>query len=1302
MDCKDLAALMGAKPLAALTPAERAAVASHLAGCEACRGRWDPTLRSQELYEAVRPARDTSGLREAVLARIGGEGGTASDEGGDQPTPSKRQRLAGFELLGRLGRGGMGTVLKARQMSMDRVVALKILPKRLAANDSYVKRFIREARAAARLRHPNIVQAYDVGRAGGYYYFAMEYVEGETCEAILRRDGPFDQTRARAILEQTASALAAAHEAGIVHRDIKPSNLMVDRKSEVRVTDFGLAKRTEGDIQVTADGGTLGTPAYVSPEMAAGKGADARSDLYSLGATLFHLLAGRPPFQGTSYNEVLIKQVNETPPALAEAAPHVDRRLCGIVDRLLRKNPAARFASAQALLEELETLGELAPGGPSLPPKRDVREAPTLAESPARRMRREFDAAQRRPQRAAARRRAAIVAGSSAAGLLAVVLTVWVATRPGPKPPVQPPPPTGKVVFVDREHDAEAALRQAWKDAKDGKWQAALRALDGLKAKYADTAFYASNRVAMDELRAKANAALKPPGPRTDVAVAAPPLPPVPPGWVSMFDGKTLDGWGVVDTFPGGGKAGTAAVEGGCVALRSGQEFAAIVLRGEFPTCDYEIALEAQRTEGSGDLVGITFPAGASRCSFIVAGAENRLAGVQLVDGRPIGFAEGAARPFTCESGRWYAVRLRVTRDRLQGWIDEEQVLDFAPAGHRLSVFSAWRDLQPLGLTAAKGATRLRRIRYRQLAQAAGGDWVSLFDGNSLDGWRLGADGLFAQHGQPAVADGRILFPPAPGFTGIAWTGDAPNEDYELALEAMCLTARKDLCNVVFPIGDSHCILTVGGWGGKLVGLSMCDGKDANNNVTKRPMRFDADRWYAVRLRVTREKVEAWIDDKLVMDLPREGHKLTLPHGGYGCLRSLGVFASQNGHAAVRNIRLRSLKGEAIAAPPPPPEAWTELFDGEGLDGWQVLEGGGFRDHGKVHVRAGLLRMELGPGHRPQTGIAYTGPFPRDDYEVEVDAMRAGGNLDFGCLVFPLGDDHCTLIVGGHIHGNLLGFREVDRRDAWDDPKGHRWFDFKPNTWYRLRLRVERDTLTVWVDDKEQFAMPRAGHRFEPVASFATATPFGVCTHATASAIRSIRVRRLDGAPIGPAGKAPPAPPRPDREAARKAAIAAYAKASEKVWGLLARRDYDEAEKLVAGLAQRDEHQLAIEDVTADAEAVRMLEGFWSDVEKAVVARKGQKLAIGDEEGTVLAVRNGQVTLKIGDVPAFRPVLKLTAAQALTLAGPEADARASLVRGVLLLAEGNLPAARKALAAAGEGGHVAIYKARLARLARRP
>jgi len=354
-------------------------------------------------------------------------------EGGTNESPSPQQhpgggsqatrRLGGFEIVERIGQGGMGAVFKARQVSMDRLVALKILPRTLAQNEDFVQRFLREARSAARLRHPNIVQAYDVGFADGYYFFAMEFVDGETLSQIVSREGPLEQNRALEVMKQTCSALAAAHKAGIVHRDIKPANIMIDKNGEVRVTDFGLAKRTEGDINVTADGRVLGTPAYVAPEIAKGAEADARADLYSLAATIFYALSGRPPFEGNNFSEVIIKQATEPAPPLATIAPSVDRRLCHIIDRLLRKNPGARYPSAEALLDDLEGLGRLHPVAAASP------EAPTLEIAKKRPAARKADLHARRRQTNYV---PLLAVGAIAAVVVAIGVAVATRKRPGP------------------------------------------------------------------------------------------------------------------------------------------------------------------------------------------------------------------------------------------------------------------------------------------------------------------------------------------------------------------------------------------------------------------------------------------------------------------------------------------------------------------------------------------------------------------------------------------------------------------------------------------------------------------------------------------------------------------------------------------------------------------------------------------------------------------------------------------------------------------------------------------------------
>jgi len=274
----------------------------------------------------------------------------------DKPDPLLGQTLGQFELIELLGRGGMGAVYKARQTSLDRFVAVKVLPRSVSRDPSFVERFQREARSAGAVIHPNIIQVYDVGQDKGFQFISMELVEGESLADLLKREGALPPARAVDLFKQVASALAKAHAAGIIHRDIKPSNILLTPEGLAKVADFGLAKREGVDISVTQTGDSLGTPLYMPPEVCRGEKADARSDLYSLGATFYQALAGKPPFHAATPAAVLAKHLEAEVPPLAQAAPGTPPDLCRIIHRLLRKKPADRFQSADELLEALRPI----------------------------------------------------------------------------------------------------------------------------------------------------------------------------------------------------------------------------------------------------------------------------------------------------------------------------------------------------------------------------------------------------------------------------------------------------------------------------------------------------------------------------------------------------------------------------------------------------------------------------------------------------------------------------------------------------------------------------------------------------------------------------------------------------------------------------------------------------------------------------------------------------------------------------------------------------------------------------------
>ncbi|HEY2911273.1 MAG TPA: protein kinase [Gemmataceae bacterium] len=289
---------------------------------------------------------------------------TGMSSGGAAPVDSPGADLTGrtlgeFEILRKIGAGGMGQVYLARQLSLKRQVALKLLRKDLAGNATAMLRFQAEAEAVATLNHPNIVQVYGAGESDGLRYMALEFVDGRNLREHLARKGPPDLPIAISIIRQVALALQKAHERGLVHRDIKPENILVTRKVEVKVTDFGLSRFFTGEaVHLTQSGVTLGTPLYLSPEQAQGQEVDFRSDLYSLGVTSYHLLSGEPPFKGATALEVALKHLTDVPRPLGELRPDLPADLCALIHRLMAKKPAERPQSARELLRELGKVKE--------------------------------------------------------------------------------------------------------------------------------------------------------------------------------------------------------------------------------------------------------------------------------------------------------------------------------------------------------------------------------------------------------------------------------------------------------------------------------------------------------------------------------------------------------------------------------------------------------------------------------------------------------------------------------------------------------------------------------------------------------------------------------------------------------------------------------------------------------------------------------------------------------------------------------------------------------------------------------
>ena len=269
------------------------------------------------------------------------------------------KNLGNYKIVGKLGQGGMATVYKAHELSLNRMVALKVLSSQLSEDKAYIKRFLREAQAAAQLNHPNIVQIYAIGEEQGVHYFAMEYIKGKSLADIRQEEGVLKPEDAVPIIRQVAEALAEAHKAGLVHRDIKPSNIMIDAAGRPKVTDFGIAYVSYANTKLTRDGSIIGTPEYLSPEQCEGKTVDQRSDIYSLGVTLYELLSGKTPYEADTPVSMLMKIVKGEFPPLREVNPNVPESLQVIVDKMMLKDVQQRY---QRMEEVIKDLLELEPG----------------------------------------------------------------------------------------------------------------------------------------------------------------------------------------------------------------------------------------------------------------------------------------------------------------------------------------------------------------------------------------------------------------------------------------------------------------------------------------------------------------------------------------------------------------------------------------------------------------------------------------------------------------------------------------------------------------------------------------------------------------------------------------------------------------------------------------------------------------------------------------------------------------------------------------------------------------------------
>lgn len=270
------------------------------------------------------------------------------------------QQIPGYKVLGKLGAGAMAAVYKARQLSLDRLVAIKVLPRKFSENPQFIERFYAEGRAAAQLNHPNIVQAYDVGQSGEFHYFVMEYVEGRTVYDDIVRQKRFGEREAIDIVMQIAEALQHAHDKGLIHRDVKPKNVMITTQGVAKLADMGLARAISDKEAAEAEQGkAFGTPYYISPEQIRGeKEIGPQADIYSLGATLYHMVTGNVPFDGKNPSAVMHKHLKADLVPPDHVNPKLSAGISEVIEMMMTKDPRGRYSGCADLLSDLRAVRE--------------------------------------------------------------------------------------------------------------------------------------------------------------------------------------------------------------------------------------------------------------------------------------------------------------------------------------------------------------------------------------------------------------------------------------------------------------------------------------------------------------------------------------------------------------------------------------------------------------------------------------------------------------------------------------------------------------------------------------------------------------------------------------------------------------------------------------------------------------------------------------------------------------------------------------------------------------------------------
>ncbi|NQT89562.1 DUF1080 domain-containing protein, partial [bacterium] len=657
---------------------------------------------------------------------------------------------------------------------------------------------------------------------------------------------------------------------------------------------------------------------------------DTRADIYALGATLYHMVTGEFPFDGSSAAAIIARHLTDPVPSARDIQPKISRATDELIQVMMAKDRDERPQTPAQLLHMIK---DALAGKVTLRPSAPTRPKPSVEHRWQGRQRRDRRERPGHPQGRSQGTHCPLLGmdAAQAAALAALkddehgnlTKAVFLLAE-GEKltdaekflavagnPPVLPlykrrlDRILARARAIAEAEDAEvreAAARKAWRailaaakdDLKPAQAKHLLSSMDTFEAKYGTTKLAERIRDERTALRAR--------------------LLRLAEGWISLFDGKTLKGWRAPGKFAEG-PASVGRVEDGQIVLDNANPWCGIVHDGAMPTTDFEVIIEAMPSRKNSFLM-LTFPCGDTHLRLVLGGWAPVVVGLDMIDGK-YAYQNETTREMSFEAGRWYLVRLAVTRSRIVVDIDEQRVIDFKTAGRRLEPGGHGAPLKPLGLAATRTRTAIRSIRLRRgrpeleprSGRAKAGEWHSLFDGKTLKGWRVIEHFRFPAHvgtgegGRVKAAGGKVAFEPGKPATGMTWTGEFPTTGYDVSLEAMRVAGNDVFCAIRFPVGGSHAGLVVGAHGGGVVALDKVDRRFGGRQATVRRMPLENRRWYRVGLQVTDERIVAWIDGDKVVDLERAGHTFGIT-AQYESLTpfGLGTFATTG---AMRNIRFR-------------------------------------------------------------------------------------------------------------------------------------------------------------------------------------------------------------------------------------------------------------------------------------------------------------------------------------------------------------------------------------------------------------